>query len=592
MFGLGLGFASGQGGIIRPFPGSLHQWSAGVTKSYPGTGTSWLDLVGGLHLAPGAAPNFQGSTGQKGSNFDFVPTDYLVSDVLSASNSPVLYNMHKGTQSFTLVYVGRNSPADASTRMILTTGLSSQARMSLYRVSNTDNILFAARSTSATITKTTATNTQNNNASYNQPWNIHIYSYDAATGTMRYAMNSATPASISAYWNSTTTNNLNAAARFCVGTTYDGTGANATDGQIRHIMITDQAYTDFTDIIEYFTALDFPAVSQDDTINYAQGFNYGVYGSAKTVKEHPVILVGDSLMDYMRANFSGAGMVALNNGLKPYGLHAVDVGVGGSSLTKAANATNHWWDETVPGKGTLFTKHLDIYPKASYVWLRIGTNDIPYAISQANYETYLNALVAQIAAFSQFQKVIIDPWHRSASLNDANSQAVNAAILNVIASNANVKRGITLYDIPYDGTHFTQAGNELAAARMIQRYLAITGQRSEVGTLGPKMASASRSGTTITVNVTLDDDTDISVGADADDIIKVFDNTTPMTINSIARASATTFTVTVSSTPSGTVTVWCGYGNMNALTGVNTGPVIRGNGALNLPLQKGYVTVT
>ncbi len=114
-----------------------------------------------------------------------------------------------------------------------------------------------------------------------------------------------------------------------------------------------------------------------------------------------------------------------------------------------------------------------------------------------------------------------------------------------------------------DGVHLHHTGYYKVGKREAKSYLAIMGNGTTAS--GPKIVSATRSGAVVTLNVVHAGGTTLSDGGDGSGTaltgFEVKVNGTPATISSTAITSNNTITLTLSTTPSGTVTV--SYAMMN-----------------------------
>lgn len=139
-----------------------------------------------------------------------------------------------------------------------------------------------------------------------------------------------------------------------------------------------------------------------------------------------------------------------------------------------------------------------------------------------------------------------------------------------------------------DALHLTDAGYAAQAtlhARKMLNVLGVVGGPVD----GPQIASATRSGATVTVTLAypagITDFTPTSGAAG----FRFFDNTTEIALSGFTRLSATQFTLTLASLPSsGRENFYYAYGG---LYGVDYTKLVRGNDAYQLPLRAAHVVL-
>ncbi|HPF79008.1 MAG TPA: hypothetical protein PLF01_06910, partial [Alphaproteobacteria bacterium] len=121
----------------------------------------------------------------------------------------------------------------------------------------------------------------------------------------------------------------------------------------------------------------------------------------------------------------------------------------------------------------------------------------------------------------------------------------------------------------------TDAGYLIAAQRHCLSLL------DENGAIGPKITTAARSGTIITVTIAHDAGDDFTPTSNIEGF-KFFDDNVEIAISSAVRSNSTAITLTLASAPSGTETLYYGYDDM---AGINTANIIRDNAAVPMPLR-------
>lgn len=141
-----------------------------------------------------------------------------------------------------------------------------------------------------------------------------------------------------------------------------------------------------------------------------------------------------------------------------------------------------------------------------------------------------------------------------------NHQNQRNAVLRIINDMDFVYFGAEAFDLPMqDEVHFNPTGQATLHTRLADRLASVYGKRSQVGTLGAIITSATYSGNTITASVSLDGGSAIS-GSDVNQFY-VIDDGSPVTINSVS-VSGETITLTMASSiiAGSDVKLWCNYG--------------------------------
>jgi hypothetical protein len=140
-----------------------------------------------------------------------------------------------------------------------------------------------------------------------------------------------------------------------------------------------------------------------------------------------------------------------------------------------------------------------------------------------------------------------------------------------------------------DQVHLTDAGYAAQAPLVIRKALKVAGETITGPVDGSSISGASRSGTTVTV--TLAHESGITDFTPVSNIagFKFFDNATEIAITAAVRTNATTITLTLASTPTGSPqTLYYGYA---ALYGITQANLVRGNDANQLPLRSARITM-
>lgn len=296
------------------------------------------------------------------------------------------------------------------------------------------------------------------------------------------------------------------------------------------------------------------------------------------------------------------------------GLDTVFAGSGatnGSAMLKSSSESNHWVnDDSYPtlsdGPALTSCKNRITSSAASYdinkrghravIWSQ-GNADAPNIVTNPSYITRYEEAFAYVLAqldahaATTMDKIIFPPtWE--ASDTDADREAALQAIREVYIDypSATIIEFTDAGRDPDAGYHTDEAGTLLMSTRMAYAAASLYNSTPNLAQ-SPSISSAVRSGAVITCTVTHVNGTDITVPAGAETVLAVTDDDVLQTISSVTRTGADTFTVTLSTTPTGAVRLYTVYGSMwdNADDGSD---VIKDNSPLTLPLKTQVVDVT
>lgn len=137
-----------------------------------------------------------------------------------------------------------------------------------------------------------------------------------------------------------------------------------------------------------------------------------------------------------------------------------------------------------------------------------------------------------------------------------------------------------------DGVHYQDAGYTTQgqrAARQIQRLL---GYNVTGGTLGPRLVSATRVGTALTINIAHDAGTDFTPVSGIEGFTYKDSGGATIALSSIVRTSGTVINATLASGVAGTLYYIYDNPTITALSNI-----VKDNGAHTLPLRRGKVSV-
>lgn len=276
----------------------------------------------------------------------------------------------------------------------------------------------------------------------------------------------------------------------------------------------------------------------------------------------------------------------------------VDSAEGGSTIFKEVNPLEYWvTDEGTPGNEMLefFEKQelMGVHPKL-ILWDQgegeshyIGDPSGPYPwLTREVYKARLQLVFELFRSRYPGVHIFIGILGIRDSFTNPNAgiQDIVEIQHELIDELDYVHFGWNRFDLQVytDGVHYYDAsyatmGNR--ASNRVQEYLGylVTG-----GSYGPKMVSATRSSTTVTVTLEHDGGTDFTPTTGIEGFYFT-DDDVEINITAAVRASATTITLTLASTPTGTEKLYYMYNN----TSVNIANLVKDNSANSLPLHRG-----
>jgi len=277
----------------------------------------------------------------------------------------------------------------------------------------------------------------------------------------------------------------------------------------------------------------------------------------------------------------------------------VNGATGSSAASKTSNATNYWWDLSANARGpaldTFYANYVANGLTPSMILWAQGEEDshhIGVETTKAQYKAALQAIFADMrATFGDIPVFLQRIGIRTGGYtNDANAgiQIVRDVQQEMIDENAWVLPAAEIYDVSlYDDVHPTAAGYGIIALRAARKMLAYL-DASISGVNGPSVASASRSGTSITVTIAHDGGTDFTPSSGIEGF-HFFDDASEITISSAVRTDATTITLTLSSAPtSGNETLYYIY---DAELTLNTANTVKDDAATSMPLRSAKIVL-
>jgi hypothetical protein len=215
------------------------------------------------------------------------------------------------------------------------------------------------------------------------------------------------------------------------------------------------------------------------------------------------------------------------------------------------------------------------------VWIQ-GESDSGAGVSEANYYNSLGTLFADWRTqFSQASLPVVLAtlaWRTSGGISDANTMnVVNAQIHKCGDSNVyRVDRRDIGMDV--DGLHHSAAGYEALGARCALAVAYASGAVSQYR--GPSIASATWAGAALVdVNLTHHAGTDFTPTSSITGF-RVLVSGSPVTVNSVARQSASQIRITLAATPGSAPVIQYLYGSAPTVTGI-----VLDNNTPSLPLE-------
>lgn len=265
----------------------------------------------------------------------------------------------------------------------------------------------------------------------------------------------------------------------------------------------------------------------------------------------------------------------------------VDLAQGGSSLFKKnSTVSEYWWDEDTDSPGTMLTQlydRLDAFNIKPHVlsWSQGEQDalflDMASRPTGAEYKAKLQLLFEDVRARYGNVQIYLKVIGRrtGANPNVGGVQAVRNAQLELIEELDYLHFGGEQYHVGLtDTVHPDDAGYaEIGAAQ---------GRIMAGGSAGPRISGWSRSGAAVTVNIAHDGGTDITPSASIEGFTFMVDGA-PVSISSAVRTDASTITLSLASTPSGSTEEL--YYIYDASETLDIAYTVRDNSAHAMPLR-------
>lgn len=258
----------------------------------------------------------------------------------------------------------------------------------------------------------------------------------------------------------------------------------------------------------------------------------------------------------------------------------------GSAALKANNATNWWYDDVSETFGPAYDTWLIAAQGAAnatidaLIWDQ-GESDV--SSTKADYKAAVLTIFNQMRSVAGSLPVIIIPIGGRTDSEESGYQTIREAQWELASENSWIHLAPEKFDneLEASGTHLTASGYAANAPRVIRKIMDVIGETVSGGVDGPVIAGASRAGTTVTVTLSHDAGTDFTPTSNIEGFV-FLDDGSPITISSAVRTSATTITLTLAGTPSGTEELYYGY---RALYGATLSNLVKDNSSETLPLR-------
>lgn len=327
------------------------------------------------------------------------------------------------------------------------------------------------------------------------------------------------------------------------------------------------------------------------------------------------VAAGQSLIDnYRRSqgtqqNDGEEGYYTTVNSIRTSGTNYFIQGAwGGSALMQVNEAGgNGFWVATGTSDGPLLTRLKRMLTSAMeggttvdcLIWDQGGTdagNLGAGSVTEAQYKTALEYVFSEVRSHvgnATLPIVIIPIGRRAASSASDGYQNVFNVQFDVVAADANVHMAPGKHDLQLqdetgatDTSHLADASYlVMGRDRVSRKVMKVLGETVSGGVDGPSVSAVSRSGTTVTITVAHDTGTDFTPASGDVEGFEFFDDGVKINWTSKpSRASATTLTGTLASTPTGVETLIYGHGSMDDVS--DYADMLVDNATIALPLQR------
>jgi len=283
---------------------------------------------------------------------------------------------------------------------------------------------------------------------------------------------------------------------------------------------------------------------------------------------------------------------------------------GGSGIFKATMAAQsppanleYWWDEDTNSPGpellqwqayleaTGITPDVMDWDQAEAEISRINNPSTPWCTTATYTDHLLKIFTYMRSLYPSLHIIIHKMGIRTASYTAtyAGIQTICNIQQSFIDTYSWCSGAAERFDLPLysDGTHYTDAGYGIMGERYALKHVRMMGYDVAGGAMGPRLVSASRSGTTVTATIEHDKGTDFTPTTLIQGFKYLDTNGADVALSTISRASATTITMTLASGVAGTLYYIYDNATISDIT-----KIVKDNGANTLPLRRGSVAVT
>lgn len=357
-----------------------------------------------------------------------------------------------------------------------------------------------------------------------------------------------------------------------------------------------------------------------DPIVWAQMNSIGVTSNTEVIikqvrfvdqSDLSVALSGDSTEEYHFTQYSGAGQAGFKaQAANYYGgtITAVDAARSGSFLLESTalendpGNTNLFWvdDSAALANGNQITNNVvNLAGDYDLYICSLGINDhvevVGALVTASDMQAGYEYLATQIDA-EKSCKTMLNTLGRDTGGSDAGANIVMQGIQDAIANDANILRGVDVYDLALiDSKHHTQAAQVTKAQREAIQGAYNLGKTSDQA-LGAKVDTVSMVVDELTVNLTHVGGNDFTMQSAGNGGMNVTDDGTALNPSVFEKVNSTSFKITLDEgdapVSGSTVKFFVPYGANGGGLDQSVPDVIKDNSSLLLPIQREIVTVT
>lgn len=207
------------------------------------------------------------------------------------------------------------------------------------------------------------------------------------------------------------------------------------------------------------------------------------------------------------------------------------------------------------------------------------------------YKSAVAIIIAKMRTIVGNVPVIIMPTVGRTDASTGGYQILREAQWDLVSEIPNAYRGPETFDLAKgsgDPVHLSSAGYTTSAARSVRKVLKVLGETITGSVDGPAIASVTRVGTAVTVNLSHDAGTDFTPTTAIAGFHYFDGGSSEIAITAAVRTSATVITLTLASAVAGTL--YYGYDTLFAEAG-NYANLVRDNSTQLMPLKSSKWTV-